>query len=192
MPNPDLKELENTHSRLLSHLEKIDQNAIRDKKGDYKLKPKNEISQIMQSQIKDRKKLQLINTEIGYIRCNLFSEYYERIKLAEEKNELKKAANLMNEYAKIAIPFVTPKKPPLSQRIMSHLGRNHPKSPDHVQNWKETYESWLKTQETTEVSLNAQNSAKEFAPLKIAFFKLYTYSFSINNFPPLRERRTDR
>ncbi len=190
MAQTKLEDLEKTYQRLQSKMERIDQHAIRDKKGDFAITPQDELTRMLQSKINAKWKVQKLNTEIGYLRCNLFSEYNERIKLAKEKNELDKAVAFMKQYAEIAIPFVSTEKQPLIKRIGRWLLRKSPpKDTDRIRNWKDGYEAWIKNREANHPQMNNQEITEEYNKLKTAFFELYTYSFSRENFPPLRNRR---
>ena len=59
------------------------------------------------------------------------------------------------------------------------------------QKWKTLQEGWVRKNEYAHPQENEKKRLDEFNELKMAFFALYTYSFSVDNFPPLRERRSD-
>ena len=189
-----LRGLEKTFQELRSKLEEIDQDVIRDKKLDFTVIAQNELNQILKSKIKLKKKTQLLLTQIGYLRINLFAEYYERIQYAQRNNELDKAVKLMNECAEIiAIPFVSTKKQPaLIKRLkeLLSIGR-FPEPIEHVQKWKAGYEAWFKQKEHIHPQMDDKKRTEEFNQLKTAFITLYTFSFSVDNFPALRNRRSD-
>jgi hypothetical protein len=155
--------------------------------------PQNELNQILKSKIKPKKKTRLLLTQIGYSRINLFGEYYEQIQHAQKNNDLDKAVKLMNTYAEIAIPFLSTKKQPaLIKRLKELLSiRGPPESIELIQKWKTGYKAWFKQNEPIHPQMDDKKRLEEFDQLKNAFFTLYTYSFSVDNFPPLRDRPSD-
>jgi hypothetical protein len=156
--------------------------------------PQNELNQILKSEIKPKKKRELLLTQIGYLRINLFAEYYEQIKQAQGSNELDKAVKLMNRFAEtVASPFFTTKKQPaLIKRLKKLLSIKTPPEPaELIQKWKTVYEAWFKQKDSIYPQMDDKKRMEEFDQLKIAFFTLYTFSFSVDNFPPLRDRRSD-
>jgi len=172
----------------------MDRTAVRDKRGDFRVVPLDKLKETIQSTSSTRRKAQLLLTEIGYLRCNLFAEYYERIKRFEGKNELNRAAELMQEYSEIAIPFVSTKKQRVSSwRIKGLLLRkNQHEEPDRIRDWKDRYKAWSFKTGSIDFPTNNLVRIEEFTRLQNAFLTLYTYSFSVDNFPPLRNRRSDR
>jgi hypothetical protein len=187
-------QLEETFRKLKLELEEIDVASVRDKKLDLETMGKNELEQFLKSKIKPKKKVEFLLNQIGYLRINLFSEYYEQIKVAEKEKELDKAARLMDRCAEvIAIPFYSAKKQSeFVKRLKKWLSmRSRPESMELINNWKAEYESWFKPKEAGH-SISDSERLEEFDKLKKTFFTLYTFSFSVDNFPQLRERRTDR
>ena len=144
--------------------------------------------------MKLKKKEQLLLTQIGYLRINLFSEYYERIQSSQKSNELDKAVKLMNECAEIiAIPFVPAKKQSTwVKRAAALFSKGKATEPmEHVENWKAGYEAWFEKDEQSPNKTNDKKRKEEFNQLKMAFITVYTFSFSVDNFPALRNRRSD-
>lgn len=189
-----MKGLEKTFQGLYSKLEEIDQNAIRDKKLDFTVISQNELNQLLNSKLKLKKKKQLLLTQIGYLRINLFSEYYERIQCAQRNNELDKAVKLMDECAEIiSIPFVSTKKQSAwFKRVKALLPiDNAPEPIEHVKKWKTGYEAWVKHDQKPPQRTDNKKRLEEFNQLKMAFITVYTFSFSVENFPALRNRRSD-
>ena len=198
MNDESLMKLEETFRKLQLKLEEIDAASIRDKKYDFETMSNNEFEQFLKSETKPKKKVQALLNQIGYLRINIFSEYYERIKVAEGENELDKAAKLMNQCAElIAIPFYSTKKQSeFIKRLKKWRARalsiqSRPDSLELIDKWKAEYEAWFKTKEARH-SISDSEQIEEFDRLKKTFFTLYTFSFSIDNFPRLREKRTDR
>jgi hypothetical protein len=189
-----LKELEETYQELKSKFEEINQHAIRDKKIDFPIMPQNELSRGLKSKISPKKKKQLLLTQIGYLRINLFGEYYEQIQSAQKNNELDKAVKLMNKYAEtIAIPFITTKNQQSFIKRLKKLlfKKRSPEPVELIQNWKNDYGMWFKHKELAHLPTDDKKRREEFDQLKYVFLMLYTYSFSVDNFPPLRWRRSD-
>lgn len=189
-----MKGLEKTFQELNSKLEELDQNAIRDKKLDFSVISQNELNQLLKSKISLKRKTQKLLTQIGYLRINLFSEYYERIQSAQREEELGGAVRLMNECVKvIAIPFISTKKQSAwltrAKKLLS-IGK-FPEPIEHVKKWKESYDAWFRQDRQNRSQVADKERTEEFNQLKMAFITVYTYSFSVENFPALRNRRSD-
>lgn len=154
----------------------------------------NELNQILESKMKPRKKKKLLLTQIGYLRINMFGEYYEQINRAQERKELDKAVELMNKCAEtVALPFLSTKKEPgLIERLKELVStKKQPDPAELIRKWITAYETWFKQNESTRPQTDDRKRMEEFNQLKMAFFTIYTYSFSVENFPPLRNRRSD-
>lgn len=189
-----LEELEETFRELKSQLDEINRSSVQEKKYEYGVMSQNELTQILKSKTKHKKKQQLLLTQIGYLRINIFNEYYEQIKHAQENKELVKAFKLMKKCAElVALPFFSIKKQPsLAWRLRVRIStKRKPEPAELIQKWKTVQEAWLRKNELAHPQPNDKKRLDEFNELKMAFFALYTYSFSVDNFPPLRERRSD-
>ncbi len=194
LKDKSLRELETIFQQLNAKLEKINQNAIRDKKYDFEVMPWRDLEQVLRSENKLKEKTQLLLTQIGYLRINLFTECYEQVQRAQTNNELDKTVNLMDRYAEeIVIPFVpTKKQPAISKRLKELLTKKtQPEPTECIQKWRTAHETWLKQIKPTNPPTNNENRTEEYNQLKMAFMTLYTFSFSADDFPPLRSRRTD-
>jgi hypothetical protein len=179
-----LSELEEIFQELRSKLDEIHQHYSTGKKFDYPMMPKDELTPILKSKINPRKKKQMLLTQIGYARINLFTEYYERIQQARTNNELDNGAELMNEYAEtIVIPFISTKKQSATlERIKEAILRKKRRDPmEQIQEWKTTYHAWFEHNKLIE----------EFDQLKKSLIALYTISFSVEDFPPLRNKPSE-
>lgn len=179
-----LSELEAIFQELSSKLDKMHQYYSKDKKFDYPMMPKDELTPILKSNINPKKKKQMLLTQIGYARINLFTEYYELIQQARANNELDKGAQFMNEYAEtIVIPFISTKKQSTTlNRIKEAISRKKRRDPmEQIQEWKTTYRAWL----------NHSKSVEDFDQLKKSLIALYTISFSVEDFPPLRNKPSE-
>jgi hypothetical protein len=133
----------------------------------------------------------VILTQIGYLRINIFTEYFERVNQLREKNELNAAVELMNQHAEIASIFISKKKQPaLIKRLKGLVSIKNIDTIEYLQKWRTVYEKWRK-QQSIQRTIDEKKRLKEFDQLKMSFLELYTFSFSVDNFPPLRYRRSD-
>ena len=187
----DLEELLETFRVLKSKLNELDKNAARNKAYDYQMTNENWLNQLMKSRIKPREKKRLLLTQIGYLRINIFTEYFERAKQWQEKNELDKAVETMNKHAEVARMFISTKNQlGLIKRVKKLLSLQSTEPVEYLQKWQTAYQAWFE-QKPREQSIHDPNRTKEFNRIKMAFLELYTFSFSVDNFPPLRNRRSD-
>ncbi|MBN1244249.1 hypothetical protein JXA31_01485 [Candidatus Bathyarchaeota archaeon] len=151
----------------------------------------NWLNQALKSEIALKEKKQLLLTQIGYLRINIFTEYFERVNLLREKNQLEHAVELMNKHAEIASIFISTKKQPvLIKRLKELLSIRSTEPIEYLQKWRTAYEAWYK-QASSQQLTGEKKRMEEFDQLKMAFLELYTFSFSVDNFPPLRNRRSD-
>jgi hypothetical protein len=156
--------------------------------------PQTELGEVLKGKMSPKKKEQILLTQIGYLRINIFGEFYEQIQLAQKNNDLDKAVKLMNSCGEIvAVPFIsTRKQSPWTKRLKEALsGKKTPEPATYVQEWKAGYEAWFKQNESGRLQADDKKRMGEFDQLKTAFITLYTYSFSVEDFPPLRNRRSD-
>lgn len=183
-----MKELEKTFQDLKLKYDKINEQAIRDKKYDLSVMSKKEVNEVLQRKVSSSEKRKLLLIQIGRLRINLFSEYYEQIKCAQSQNDLNKALELMNTYAEIAIPFIPIKKPyGITRQLREWYYEKKIVYPEEfIKQWRIKYASWL--QQACE---DEKKRKEKFEELRIIFYSLYTYSFSETNYPPLTSRRTD-
>jgi hypothetical protein len=186
-----LKELEEILQVLKSKLKELNKDAIRDKKYDSQIMNENWLNKALKSDIALKKKKQLLLTQIGYLRINIFTEYFEKVNLLREKNQLNTAAELMNKHAEIAKIFIpTKKQPALIKRLKELLSMRSTEPIEYLQKWRIAYDEWYK-QNSSQQLIDEKKRTKNFDQLKRAFIELYTFSFSVDNFPPLRDRRSD-
>lgn len=148
------------------------------------------LNQTLKSDMTLREKKQLLLTQIGYLRINIFTEYFERVNLLREKNQLDQAAELMNKHAEIASIFISKKKQPASIKRLKELFSIRSIEPiEYLQQWQTVYEAWFNQGGSQQ--FDEKQRIEKFDELKMAFLELYTFSFSVENFPPLRNRRSD-
>lgn len=186
-----LTELLSIYKVLRSRIKDLNVGAVRDKKYDSPMANENWLYQAIKSNISPQKKKQLILTQIGYLRINIFTEYFERVNQLREKNELNAAVELMNKHAEIASIFISKKKQPaLIKRLKGLVSIKNIDRIEYLQKWRTAYEKWRK-QESIQRTIDEKKQLKEFDQLKMFFLELYTFSFSVDNFPPLRYRRSD-
>jgi len=179
-----LKGLEKTFQELKTKLDEIDSEAIRNRKQDFPVMPRNELEQVLRSKAKPQYKRRLLLTQIGYVRINLFSEYYERLQHAERNKEFEDAVKLMNNYIEtIAVPFILAKRQSKFRKQLNawFSDDENPDPLKYLREWRTSYETWLKHTGT----MSDQQREEEFAKLKTSFFTVYTLSFSAGNFPPV-------
>ena len=151
----------------------------------------NWLNQTLKSDITLKEKKHLLLTQIGYLRMNIFTEYLERVNLLREKNQLDPAVELMNKHAEIASIFISTKKQSvLIKRLKELLLIRRIEPIEYLQKWQTAYEAWYK-QASSQQLIDEKKRMEEFDKLKMAFLELYTFSFSVDNFPPLRNRRSD-
>jgi len=186
-----LKELQDIFQVLKSKLKDLNEAAVRDRKYDSPMINENWLNQAIKSDISLKEKKQLLLTQIGYLRINIFTEYFERANLLREKNQLDQAVELMNKHAEIAGIFISTKKQPvLIKRLKELLSIRSTEPIEYLQKWRTAYEAWH-NQATSQQLTGEKKRMEEFDQLKMAFLELYTFSFSVDNFPPLRNRRSD-
>ena len=136
--------------------------------------------------ITNARKKKLLLTEIGYLRINLFQEYYERIQIAQKTKDPDKAIQLMKTYIEtIAMPFIQERlNPSVLSRITRPFSKDKtPNAAKVLQEWKTSYEKWTNPREMT--LSNQKNRIEQFDQIKRTFITLYTISFSFGNFPPV-------
>jgi len=149
------------------------------------------LNQVLKSNIKLKEKKRLLLTQMGYLRINIFQEYYERVKLSQEKNQLNEAVELMNRHAEIASMFISTKKQSAPiKRLKKLLSIRSIEPLEYLQKWRTAYDAWFK-QKPSQQPIDEKKRMEEFDQLRMAFLELYTFSFSVENFPPLRSRRSD-
>lgn len=167
-------------------LQEFNKSALRDIKFDLDTMTTEQLNLELQKSSRDREKRELLLTEIGHLRINLFQEYYERIQLFQQNKELNKAVKFMNEYIeKIALPFVQERlNQSLINRITHWLSADStPDAGKVLQEWNTKYETWFREQQSNQK--DEQKRTEQFNDLKKIFFTLYTISFSFENFPPV-------
>jgi hypothetical protein len=164
--------------------------AVRDRKYDSPMVNETWLNKTLQSNLSIREKKQLLLTQIGYLRINIFTEYFERVNLLREKNQLDQAVELMNEHAEIARIFIPAKKQSaLTKRLKELLSIKNIEPLKYLEQWRKAYKEWHEN--TSNQQFDEKKQLEKFDKLKMAFLELYTFSFSVDNFPPLRNRRSD-
>ncbi len=174
-----------TFQELKSTLDRLDQEAVRNKKLDFEIFPTDALDRKLQELTKHEKR-KLMLTQIGYLRINLFQEYYERIQAAQERKDLNKAIQLMQRYIQtIALPFIQERLHPSFLTRISNLFSvgTLPDATQTLREWQTRYRKWDEQRETESVA--DQIAPEEFERMKKTFITLYTLSFSPSNFPPV-------
>ncbi|MEJ5328311.1 MAG: hypothetical protein WHU54_08730 [Candidatus Bathyarchaeia archaeon] len=186
-----MEELEELFQTLKQKLDELNKAAVRNRQFDFPLINENWLKQFLKSNAKPREKKRFLLTQIGYLRINLFTEYYERAKLLKEQNRLDEAVELMNQYAEIARIFIPKKKQSVLLKRLKKLFMICSIEPmEYLRKWEAAYEAWSK-QKASQQPIEAKKRMDEFDQLRMVFLELYTFSFAVENFPPLRYRRSD-
>lgn len=186
-----LKELQDIFQFLTSKLKELNEDAVRERKYDYPILNEAWLNKTLKDKIPLKEKKRLLLTQIGYLRINIFTEYFERVNLLREKNKLDEAVDLMNQHAAIARIFIpTKRQSPLVKRLKELLSVRNTEPIEYLQQWQNLYQAWLK--ETPHEQFDKKKRTEIFDKLKKAFLELYTFSFSVANFPPLANRRSDQ
>jgi hypothetical protein len=163
----------------------LNRDALRDRKIDFTVMPQDELERKLQTIKKAHIKRKLLLTEVGYLRINLFQEYYERIQSAQKNGDPKKAVQLMEVYLEtVAMPFIQERLHPSILNKISRLFSTDkvPNATKTLEEWKNRFAAWTK-QKTPLADETSQ--LKQYEELKRTFITLYTISFSFNNFPPV-------
>ena len=84
-----LKGLEKTFQELKSQLDEIDLEAIRNRKQDFPVMPKDELEQASRSKAKTQYKRRLLLTQIGYVRITCFQSIMSDCNRPKETRSLK-------------------------------------------------------------------------------------------------------
>ncbi|MEM2969138.1 MAG: hypothetical protein QXJ76_07560 [Candidatus Bathyarchaeia archaeon] len=169
----------------------LSKDAVRNKQFDFPVINENWLRQFLKGNAKLEEKKRFLLTQIGYLRINLFTEYYERAKLLSEENRLSEAVELMNQYAAIARMFISVKKQSSLLKHFKKLFSIRAIEPFvYLKKWEAAYDSWIK-QKTSQQQIDDKKRMEDFEQLRMAFLELYTFSFAVDNFPPLRYRRSD-
>jgi len=183
-----IRELRSILNSLKSKLVDLDQNAVRDKEKDYQLRTQSELDHLLRSEMPIEEKKNILISQIGLVRINLFMEHYERVNRFEKNKQFDEAIKVMNYYVKnVAIPFIGPtKKPSLIQRFINWITREKAIEPlEYIKNWGYQYRSWFEENETTTIPALRESRKKEkFDKLKHIFHMLYCFSFSKEDLPP--------
>ena len=180
---PNLTSLEKIFLKLEKKLNEMDKNAVRNQKYDFSMVNYNELLKELNAQKNLYQKKRVLLTRIGHLRINLFYEFYERIQLAQNNNELDKAINLMNEYTEqVAMPFLEQQlHPSLFERLIAKFSTDKAAEISKTLNeWNTLRSKWL--QQTTNTQ---QNRLEQYNALKKTFIGLYHISFSVKNYPPV-------
>lgn len=189
-----LVELEEIFRELSFKLEELNKDAVMDRKYEFAMMPKDELSLILKGKDNAKAKRHVILTQIGYLRINLFAEFYERIQQAQKNGDLDKAVQLMRTYAEtFAVPFIsTRKESAFLKRLRGAFSAKRRLEPgEYINEWKTGYEAWFKQNGSAPPRMDDKVRMEEYDRLKKTFIMLYTISFSVDDFPPLRNRRSD-
>ena len=130
-------------------------------------------------------------TQIGYLRINLFQEYYERIQVAQYHQDLDKSVQLMNQYIDtVAMPYIQERiHPRVLTRIVNLFSTSKlPDASETLREWQTLYQTWNRKPKNQEI--RDPKTKEDFDRAKKTFITLYTLSFSPSNFPPVAVEQT--
>ena len=162
-------------------LEILDKDCVREKKYDFTVMAVGQLERSLKGMSSAKEKMNLLFSQVGYLRINLFYEVYARLQLAEENRDFDKVLKLMNEYIEtVAMPFFLSR---MQQSWFSRLSGKIPEATLSFQSWSSGYKNWF--QPETGRLLWEKERLEEFKQLKQAFITLYDLSFSYQNFPPV-------
>ena len=115
--------LETTFREFETIIGKLNENAVRDRKYDLSVMTNDELDKILESKIRRSEKTRILLTQIGFLRINIFNEYYNEVQLAETKNELDDAVKTMNSHIEqVAMRFIRERlHPSLIDRIINRF-----------------------------------------------------------------------
>ena len=148
------------------------------------------LNKTLKSNISLRDKKRLLLTQIGYLRIDIFTEYFERVNLLREREQLDQAVELMNQHAEIASIFISRKSQSrLVKRLKELLSIRNLEPIYYLEQWRTLYATWFKHNNSDQI--DEKKRIENFEKLKMAFLEVYTFSFSVENFPPLSNRRSD-
>jgi hypothetical protein len=172
-------------AELRSKLDTLNQEAIRNREFDFEILTQDELKQklLKGTRYKNR---QFVLTQIGYLRINLFQEYYERIQAAQANQDLDKGVQLMNQYiSTIAMPFIQERlHPSILTRIANVFSTSTLRdAAQTLKQWHTHHEAWNRQRKAK--TDNNRKAIEEFDQIKTLFITLYTLSFSPSNFPPV-------
>jgi hypothetical protein len=119
------------------------------------------------------------------IRAAIYSEYSNQIRLAEKKDDLNNAIDLMNDYIfTFTLPFIDNLKPPSRiDRISARLSKKSVLSPyEYLEKWKADYIKWQQIK-SSEPKLETYLKSEKYREMGITYNMLYDLSFSSDNVP---------
>jgi hypothetical protein len=186
-PLKALKEHAEMFHKLNLVMAELNKCAKRDPRFDMSTMTETELNQVLESNISNKEKKWTILSQLGYLRINLFYEYYTRIQFSEENEKLNEAVELMNSYLTLIMPFILERlRHQLINKLASFFSRNYShEAAANLNEWKTRYYAWRKTEEPTDQRTDTKSRKEEYSKLKQNFFTLYHVSFSAKNFPPV-------
>jgi len=181
-----LQHLEDTFQKLSLRLEELSKNPVRDPRFDLAILSWNDLRRVLQDKNGNMAKRSLLLTQVGYLRINLFQEYFERIQVAQKDMKLDDAVKLMKDYVEtVAMQFLAWRLHPSALgRLQRYISKDsNPDAAKVLQDFNEGCEVWVKQLKLP--SNNNKQELEDFNKLKKDFITLYTLSFSFENFPPV-------
>jgi vacuolar-type H+-ATPase subunit D/Vma8 len=179
--------LDATFQELETKINKLNENAIRDRKFDLSVMTHDELKRTLESKIGKRTKIRVLLTQIGFLRINIFNECYKRIQLAETNQKFDEAIKIMNDYVDtVAMQFIQERlHPSLTNRIINSLSKSKiPDATKTLDEWKRLIATWSEDK-FTPIDKDKDKKDREYPKMKELFITLDMLSFSFDNFPPL-------
>lgn len=143
--------LETTFREFETIIGKLNENAVRDRKYDLSVMTNDELDKILESKIRRSEKTRILLTQIGFLRINIFNEYYNEVQLAETKNELDDAVKTMNSHIEqVAMRFIRERlHPSLIDRIINRFSNSPiPDAAKTLGEWKSSLSTWSEDKTT--------------------------------------------
>lgn len=162
-------------------LDMLDKDFARDITYDFNVMAAGQLEQSIEGTSSAKDKMNLLFSQVGYLRINLFYEVYARLQQAEENRDFDKVLKLMNDYIEtVAMPFLLRR---MQQSWFSRLSGKLPEATLSFQSWSSGYKYWFHPEPGR--LLGEKERSEEFQQLKQNFLTLYHLSFSYQNFPPV-------
>jgi hypothetical protein len=142
-------------------------------------------SLILKSNAPEIEKKKWVISKMILIRTSIYSEYSDRILLAEKTDDLNKAVDLMNDYiSTFAVPFIDNLKPPSKiDHFSAWLSKKSVLSPyEYLEKWKTDYGNW-KQINSSDPRLDIYLKSEKYRELVGKYNMLYNLSFSRDNVP---------
>lgn len=140
---------------------------------------------ILKSYATEIEKKKWVISKMVMLRTSIFSEYSDRIELAEKETDLNKAVDYMNEYIfSYALPFIDNLKPPSRlDKVSARLNNKSVLTPyEYLEKWKADYSNFRQIK-TSDPKLDLYSKSEKYRELVTSYNMLHALSFSSDNVP---------